>query len=99
MSEIWEDKGRPVKPHRSGGGVRVAVSPHAGAGALAIAAMLAAQGMEVSPIAEASRRLFDEKPQPDSRGRRAEKDAAALEKAEAKRQRKAAKRAKEIEQC
>ena len=35
------------------------------------------------------------KPNPDSRGRRAEKDAIALAKAEAKRQRKAEKRAKD----
>lgn len=91
MSEIWEDKGRPVKPHRSGGF-------GAGRGSLAIAAVLALAASSM-PIADASRRLFDEKPQPDNHGRRAEKDAAALAKAEAKRQRKASKRAKEVSQC
>ena len=52
------------------------------------------------PVFEVRRRSEDEplwpmKPNPDSRGRRAEKDAIALAKAEAKRQRKAEKRTKD----
>lgn len=105
MSENSENIGRPVPPHRSGGGARVAITPGAGRGSLALAAALAMAGVEILP-ANPTRRQYSHtdqcglgKGKPDSRGRRAEKDAAALAKAEAKRQRKAAKRAKEIEQC
>lgn len=54
------------------------------------------------PVFEVRRRSEDEplwpkKPEPDNRGRRAEKDALALAKAEAKRQRKAAKRVKDMQ--
>ena len=92
-----EDKGRQVPYHRSGGGMRVA---GAGRGGLALAAMLAmTAAMPGLPVLEVRRSredtpLWPMKPEPDDRGRRAEKDSIALAKAEAKRRRKAAKRAK-----
>lgn len=95
-----EDKGRQVPPHRSGGGARVVVGGGIGHSRLALVALLAATaGMEVvGPAFPITRRRGDDGPawpptqKPDDRGRRAEKDSAALAKAEAKRQRKAAKR-------
>ena len=71
-----------------------------GRSGLTLAAMLAmTAAMPGLPVLELRRRrddgpLWPMKPPPDDRGRRTEKDAIALAKAEAKRQRKAAKRAK-----
>ena len=63
---------------------------------MAVAAMLAISA--ALPVVQAgARREVDwwgDRKEPDNRGRRAEKDAAALAKAELKRQRKAAKRVK-----
>ena len=90
-----EDQGRPVKPHRSGGGQRVGIGGFGPRGGLALAALLAmtaAQGIDCTPGGPSD--PFQRKPEPKNTGRRAEKDAIALAKAEAKRQRKAAKRAK-----
>ena len=79
------DDGRPVKPHRSGGVTsRVAI-----ASAVALAASL-------PTVQIGTRRDVDwwgDRKEPINTGRRAEKDAAALAKAEAKRKRKMAKRA------
>lgn len=97
-----EDKGRQVPWHRSGGGMRVASGGRSG---LALAAMLAmaagtgALGVDLPIVrrpGDDDRRyaVWPPRQEPDDRGRRAEKDAIALAKAEAKRQRKAAKRAK-----
>ena len=72
-----------------------------GRSGLAVAAMLAMAAGVVGPGFPITRRRGDDatlwpSPQePDDRGRRAEKDAKALAKAEAKRQRKAAKRIKD----
>lgn len=90
------DEGRPVPPHRSGGGQRVAVIG-AGPSGLAIAAALAMAQTGIPIEFHVTGRApveFPVRQQPDNRGRRAEKDAAALAKAEAKRQRKAQKRAR-----
>jgi threonine dehydrogenase-like Zn-dependent dehydrogenase len=87
--EECADEGRPVKPHRSGGGQRVALVG-AGAHGLAIAAMLAMASASNLPVI---RPEWGDRQEPINTGRRAEKDAAALAKAEAKRQRKMAKRA------
>jgi hypothetical protein len=54
-----------------------------------IAAMLAGLGMQTSTFTKPHQ-------EPDDRGRRAEKDAAKLAKAEEKRKRRAAKRSKEV---
>lgn len=98
-----EDQGRPVTPHRSGGGQRVVVGGGAGRTSLALAAMLAmTAGAGVAgagfPITARSddRRyaVWPPRNEPYNSGRRAEKDAIARAKAEAKRQRKAAKRLK-----
>jgi len=64
---------------------------------LLVAALAMTAAMPALPALEVRRRSEDEplwpmKPDPDNRGRRSEKDAAALAKAEAKRQRKSAKR-------
>ena len=66
-----------------------------------MAALAMTAAMPGMPVLEVRRRSEDEplwpmKPDPDNRGRRAEKDAIALAKAEAKRQRKAAKRRAEV---
>lgn len=63
---------------------------------LMMAAMLAMTMGEIFPTLPSSRRTYDgpEPPKPDDRGRRAEKDAEAMNKAEKKRQRKMAKRAR-----
>jgi hypothetical protein len=69
---------------------------------LLTAALLAAAATPNLPVFPVTRRRGDDGPlwpptqTPDDRGRRAEKDALALEKAEAKRKRKAAKRAKDM---
>lgn len=69
---------------------------------LLTAALLAATAAPNMPMFPITRRRDDDDPlcpptqKPDDRGRRAEKDALALAKAEAKRQRKAAKRAKDM---
>ena len=62
-----------------------------------MAALAMTAAMPGLPVLEVRRNREDDplwpmKPDPDNRGRRAEKDAIALAKAEAKRQRKAAKR-------
>ena len=65
---------------------------------LALAAMLAMTAC-IPTVQAGTRREVDwwgDRKEPDNRGRRAEKDAAALAKAEAKRQRKAAKRAAKV---
>ena len=75
-----------------------------GRSSLAMAAMLAMTagiGVVGSEFPITRRRddfppLRGPRQEPDNRGRRAEKDAAALAKAEAKRQRKAAKRAAKV---
>lgn len=69
-----------------------------GRSSLALAAILAMTA-SLPTVQVGTRREIDwwgDRKEPDNRGRRAEKDAAALAKAEAKRQRKAAKRAKEV---
>lgn len=88
-----EDKGRQVPYHRSGG-QRVAISGlgRPGLAVAALLAMTAAQGIDCTP--KGPNDPFERKPEPKNTGRRAEKDARALAKAESKRQRKAAKRAK-----
>ena len=67
-------------------------------GRLGLAAMLALAA--TVPTVQVGKRRevgsFGDKKEPDNRGRHAEKDAAALAKAEAKRQRKAAKRAAKV---
>jgi len=64
---------------------------------LLMAALAMTAAIPGLPVLEVRRSREDDplwpmKPDPDNRGRRAEKDAIALAKAEAKRQRKAAKR-------
>lgn len=81
-----DDEGRPVKPHRSG---RVSVVG-GGSYSLALAAALAVAGVAIVGGVRDEADWFGNKP--INTGRRAEKDNAALAKAEAKRQRKAAKR-------
>ena len=69
-----------------------------GRSSLALAAMLAITA-SLPTVQVGARRKVDwwgDRKEPDNRGRRAEKDAAALAKAEAKRQRKAAKRAAKV---
>lgn len=80
-----DDEGRPVKPHRSGTIAVVGGAPYS----LALAAALAALAVPVVPVV---RPEWGDTQKPINTGRRAEKDNAALVKAEAKRQRKAAKR-------
>lgn len=90
-----EDKGRQVPYHRSGGRISVVGG---GRSSLALAAMLAMTA-SLPTVQAGTRREVDwwgDRKEPDNRGRRAEKDAIALEKAEAKRQRKAAKRAAKV---
>ena len=70
---------------------------HGRTGLLMAALALATLPSLQAPVLQVKRRMHDDdlwamKPDPDDRGRRAEKDAIALAKAEAKRQRKAAKR-------
>ena len=81
-----EDTGRQVPYHRSGGGHRLGVS-----------ALLALAGSAIAATGGFSRPLssFDDfgRQEPINTGRRAEKAAAALAKAQAKRDRRAAKRA------
>jgi hypothetical protein len=91
--EEFAFEGRPIKPHRSGGGQRVVVSGigHGGLGIASMLAMVAAQGIDIS--IGGPNDPFEKREKPTNTGRRAEKDAAALAKAEAKRQRKMAKRA------
>lgn len=89
-----EDQGRPVKPHRSGGGHRVSVVGNPGLAIASMMAIVAAQGIDVS--IGGPNDPFERRDVPTNTGRRAEKNAAALAKAEAKRQRKAAKRAKDL---
>lgn len=65
---------------------------------LALAAILAMTA-SLPAVQVGTRRevdLWGDREEPDNRGRRAEKDASALAKAEAKRQRKAAKRATKV---
>jgi hypothetical protein len=92
--ECHEDEGRQVQPHRSGGGQLVHV---VGDGHLrmAVAAALACAGIQTVQ-AGMHREIdwFGDRKEPTNTGRRSEKDAARLAKAEAKRQRKAEKRAK-----
>ena len=69
-----------------------------GRSSLALAAMLAITA-NLPTVQAGTRREVDwwgDRKEPDNRGRRAEKNAAALAKAEAKRQRKAAKRAAKV---
>jgi len=91
--EYQEDEGRPVKPHRSGGGQRVVVGGigHGRLGIASMMAMVAAQGIDIS--IGGPNDPFEQREKPTATGRQAEKAAAALAKAEAKRQRKMAKRA------
>lgn len=66
-------------------------------GLLAMAAMMA---LTATPLEQASRRQPDwwgDAKHPDNRGRRAEKNAAALAKADEKRKRRAAKRASKLD--
>lgn len=68
---------------------------------LLMAALAMTAAMPGLPVLEVRRNREDDplwpmKPDPDNRGRRAEKDAIALAKAEAKRQRRAAKRLAEV---
>ncbi len=70
---------------------------HGRTGLLMAALTLATLPSLQAPVLQVKRRIHDDgrwamKPDPDDRGRRAEKDVIALAKAEAKRQRKAAKR-------
>jgi len=68
-----------------------------GYGRLRLSAALAVASLPVLRVG--TRREVDwwgDRKEPDNRGRRAEKDAIALAKAEAKRQRKAAKRAAKV---
>lgn len=70
-----------------------------GHGRLGIAAALALAAASLPVVQVGTRREVDwwsDRKEPDNRGRRAEKDAIALAKAEAKRQRKAAKRAAKV---
>ena len=85
IEEYPADEGRPVKPHRSGRGQH----------SLALAAILA-MASSIPSVQVGRSREFDwwgDRQEPINTGRRAEKDAAALAKAEAKRKRKMAKRA------
>ena len=83
--ECAADEGRPVKPHRSGGGTsRLAI---------AAARALAASLPTVQVGTHRGVDWWGDRKEPINTGRRAEKDAAALAKAEAKRKRKMAKRA------
>ena len=69
-----------------------------GRSSLALAAILAMTA-SLPTVQVGTRRevdLWGDRKEPDNRGRRAEKDAAALAKAEAKRQRKAAKRSGKV---
>ena len=73
-----------------------------GKAVLLVAAMAMAATTPGLPVFEVRRRSDDDGPmwppmrEPDSQGRRAEKDAQALAKADAKRQRRAAKRLKDM---
>lgn len=92
IEERPDDEGRPVKPHRSGGGQRVSI---VGAGPHSLA-LVAALAIAMPTVQVGTRREIDwwgDRREPTNTGRRAEKDAAALAKAESKRQRKMAKRA------
>jgi hypothetical protein len=85
-----EDTGRQVPYHRSGGGAL--------SGKLAVASLLAMAAPAIAASGGLNRPLSDfdnfGRQEPINTGRRAEKDAIALSKAQAKRERKAAKRAK-----
>ncbi len=64
-------------------------------GLMAAAMLLAAAGNDLAAFG-ASRRITPLRPDPPGAGRHAEKDAEALSKAQAKRDRKAAKRAADV---
>lgn len=83
---------RQVTLHRAGGRKRVFVSGlgHSGPAVAAMLERVAAQGIDVSIGGPSD--PFEQKEKPTNTGRRTEKAAAALAKAEAKRQRRAAKR-------
>lgn len=84
------DEGRQVPPHRSGGQRRRVVST--GNLGLLLASVMAMSGGHFPVVARERFSELEPRPQTVRLGRRAEKDAAALAKAEAKRQRRAAKR-------
>lgn len=83
-----EDQGRPVPTHRSGGGSTNSM--------LAVASLLAMAAPAIAASGGFNRPLSDfnnfGRQEPINTGRRSEKDAAALAKAQAKRDRRAAKR-------